>query len=235
MKNLGLIPRSEQAAHSEKVRVAILTFLADETYSITDVIQKLIGFKSQQGAKGVLKKLSKDGLVKHHSMKNLAGRGLHLWGITARGIYAIYDPDELPERVRGFEPSRISLATLDHKIQIQLIKIYLIELDWSIEQIDPIVWDKKLPDIVTTKPSNRNELIALEVELTIKSKKRYADIITTYKSVQKNTPSLRRVVWLTDNEKAAAQLHSIFKNLDEGSINLHKFMSLDKFQGKNGR
>lgn len=227
----GLIPRSEQAAHSEKVRVVILQFLNDETYTTAEIIQRLVGYKSKQGADGVLKKLANDGLLKHHKMKNFAGRGLSIWGITARGIYAINDPHELPDKVRGFEPSRISLATLDHKLQIQLVKIYLNELGWSIISIDPNIWDKKLPDILCTKPSEEFEQIALEIELTIKSQKRYGDIITTYKSMQYGQQSLRRVVWLTETEKAAAQLRSIFKGLDESCLELHRFMSLDAFKG----
>ncbi len=229
MNAKGLIPRSEQAAHSEKVRIAILAFLSDETYTTVEVIQKLVGYKSKQGANGVLQKLAKDGLLKHHKMKNFAGRGLSIWGITTRGMYAINDPDELPDRVRGFEPSRISLATLDHKLQIQLVKIYLNELDWSVKQIDTNIWDKKLPDIVCTKPSQEDELIALEIELTIKSQKRYGDIITIYKSAQQQ--NLRRVVWLTETDKAAAQLRNIFKALDESCLELHRFMSLDAFKG----
>lgn len=227
----GLIPRAEQAAHSEKVRTAMLNFLSDETYTTVDIIQKLVGYKSKQGANGVLKKLANEGLVKEHRMKNFAGRGLVLWGITTRGMYAINDPDDLPERVRGFEPSRVSLATLDHKLEIQLVKIYLKEIGWPIKNIDNNLWDKKLPDIICSKPSQPNELIALEIELTIKSQKRYGDIITTYKSVQNEQQELRRVVWLTDSDRAAAQLKGIFEKLDNSCLELHRFMSLSKFKG----
>lgn len=230
----GLIPRAEQAQHNEKIRTSVLKFLIDEIYSTVEILQQLMNYKTKQGALGLMKKLEKDGLVKLHRMKNFAGRGLHIWGITPRGIYAITDPDDLPDKIRGFEPSRISLATLDHKLQIQLVKIYLNELRWSIIPIDNNIWDKKLPDIVCTKPQLENELISLEIELTIKSLKRYSNIITTYKILQNEQP-LRRVVWLTDTDKAAAQLRSIFKGLDESCLELHRFMSLDAFKGTKER
>jgi hypothetical protein len=228
--NRGLIPRAQQAAHSAKIRVSLLEFLNDESFTTADVVQRLVGYKSKQGALGVLQKLTKEGLIKHHKMKNFAGGNLNLWGITPKGIYAINDPDELPTRVRGFEPSRVSLATLDHKIQIQLLKIYIKELGWSVKKLNPSIWDRKIPDIICTKPDQDEELIALEVELTIKSQKRYADIITSYKSDHLDT--LRRVVWLTETEKAASQLKNIFRKLDDSCLDLHRFMSIDAFMGK---
>ena len=121
----GLIPRAEQAQHNEKIRTSVLRFLIDETYSTIEILQEFVHYKTKQGTLGLMKKLEKDGFVKLYKMKNFAGRGLNIWGITPRGIYAISDPDDLPDRIRGFEPSRISLATLDHKLQIPVSYTHL--------------------------------------------------------------------------------------------------------------
>ena len=229
MSTKGLIPRSEQGKHREDVTRRVLEFLFDETYTTSDVIKKLLGYSSLQGATGLMKKLEREGLIKHHAMKNLAGRGLHLWGISKRGIYAICDPDELPERVRSFEPSRVSLLMLPHKIEIQLVKIFLLENKWSIQSIDPDVWEKKIPDIVCKKP-NEDRVISLEVELNIKSQKRYISIIKEYQELQ-DIGRVDRVVWLTETDRQSAQLAGIFKRINEQSSQLHVFMTLAKFKG----
>ena len=229
-KTAGLMPRSEQHAHREAITLKALSFLQDETYSTTAVLQELLGYTSRQGIKGMLNKLVKEHLVKHHPIKNLAGRGIDLWGITKRGLYAIDESGVLPDNVRGFEPSRVSLMALPHKVEVQKVKIALLNCGWSIDNIQDHAWQDKIPDIVISHPTE-DAIFALEIELHVKSQKRYAAVIQHYKAAH-NSEQMDRVYWLAEDDKMANQLAAVFHRIDPTVGDVHIFQSLEAFKKK---
>ena len=225
----GLMPPQKQVQHNQKIRTKILKFLSEEKYSTPTVLQELTRYKSRQGVAGVMEKLAQNGLVKKHKINALGGLNFVVWGITAKGIYAVSESDQ-EKNVRGFDPSKMSLLTLNHKSKIQLLKIKLLDQTYITPPIDPDIWKLKIPDLISSEHED-GELLAWEVELTIKSQRRYQEIADLYGSLKWRN-RLKRVYWLTESENDAARLHSIFRKIEfedgEASpMELHRFMPFD--------
>lgn len=238
----GLIPRAEQGAHNKLVRESLLLFLQQYPYAVTEAIQAFLNYKTERGTTGLLKRLVQHGYVKHHKMKNLAGRGLNLWGLTVKAIYAINDPASLPKRVRGFEPSRVSLATLPHTTETQRVhaalwntyrKVWVPKLSEKAKRLrERIGKSTRLADLAYCEKND--EYAEIEVELTIKSRRRYKEILSIYMDYHES--ERYTVVWLTKTGDDARRLRSIFAEVSEFyggeariSYGLHQINTIDEF------
>lgn len=230
IKRYGLLPKSEQHERALHIRALVLNFLYYEPYTTVGVIQELTGYKSVQGATNLLRKLEKQGLVKRHRLTDLAARQLSLWGITGAGCSAIYDPDTSHyQRTRGFDTSKIFLTTLNHLVQTQLVKCRMLnsQRDITIEYINLNTWDKKQPDILATivNKEGASATVAYEIELTIKSIKRYEQIVINYRKFLREE-MCDYIIWATKNETDKEKLTEIFTEM--GSEGSHHFRTIDE-------
>jgi len=231
-QDYGLIPESERAERAEFIRSKVLSFLYYEPYTTAKVVQTLAQYKTIQGANKLLRSLEAQGFVKRQRLTNLAGRGMSLWGITGAGCAAIYDPEKsFYKRTRGFKTDSIYLTTLDHLNQMQLLKCRIInsKRNISILYIDKNIWKDKVPDVLAklVLEDGNESIIAYEVELTIKSEKRYKEIIGDYKPhIKKNQCDY--IFWVSDTESKRDKLSNIFKR-NNGSSH-HKFRTLEELK-----
>jgi hypothetical protein len=175
-----LTPAERQTRIAEKQRL-ILRFLRDETWTHVDVVQLLLGFQTVQPAYKFLKKLEALELLKSSSMPVAYGRDITLWGITANGLAHSFDDSEVYLERPTFSISRVSASTMQHKIDLQVIRV-LAEgkgfSSWSDgSQLGLRKSGLKVPDAVARLG---DRTIAIEVERTIKTAKRYADVISSH-------------------------------------------------------
>ena len=228
--------KEERRAH---IRYEICTLLTDEFYTVIDIVIFLGGYKSRQGASKVLNQMVRQGLLVRYPIKSLGGRGLVLWGITKLGAHYYLKEKDLDYRVKYFDPSKVSLTTLDHKLTIQKAKIILSNQGFYICRLKDHEFKKKEPDFLFQNLSEYHKYYAGEVELTIKTKKRYIEIFKNYyrekcylESSMKE--SLEQVFWITKTDIDAIRLLKIFKFISEGKCseeicNLHTVMTIDGF------
>jgi len=206
-----LMPPAERKKRGEENRQAILKFLRDERWTHIDVIQALLGHKTPQAIYRILGKMAAEGLIAKAEIPVAYGRDVAVWGITVHGLAMSWDLDEAVEPRKPFEPSKVASTMMQHKIDLQLLKVRALRSGWS-DWVDGSLlgWRKsewKVPDAVATDPQGRTT--AIEVERTVKSKKRYAEIIVSHLE-SKRAGRWERIVYLSPTEAIAARIEREF-------------------------
>ena len=220
-------------------RLQICKLLRDEFYTVTEVIIYLCGYRSRQGASKVLNQMVREGLLVRYQIKSLGGRGLVLWGITKYGACYYLREEEIERRIKYFDASKVSLSTLEHKIEIQNTKIFLEQNDFMFFSLKEFDFRSKKPDLLFSN-FDQDDYYAVEVEFTIKSKKRYIEIFKQYFQDKQYlqlsmNENLEQVFWLTKTESDAKRLINIFQFISENKCSkemseLHCVMTLASFK-----
>jgi hypothetical protein len=172
---------NERTQRTEEKRRLVLRFLRSETWSTSDVLGLVMGVKTRQGIHNTLMKLERDNMIRRHLMPVGTGRGLTLWGITPHGQAFAWDEDEEMQDFPVFEPSRIALSSIPHHLDIQMARIKAESAGWTNwVTCDRGVFFKQVPaehrpDALMTRPDG--VVIAIEVERTIKTRKRYQQVL----------------------------------------------------------
>ena len=209
----GLLPPRERKERTAAKRKAILRLLRDEIYTTREVIQELLAL-APTPAKMTLSAMARDGLLRMEQVQCSNGWRPYLWGITSEGQGAAFDVATEQPSDRIFEPGRVGLTVLRHTIAIQLCHIRAERSGWTHWQAgDKLgVWEKGegRPDAIATTPDN--ERIALEVELTLKTTKRYESVLWD-RLRQLKSGNFERICWVTDGVDRARRLESIIKNI----------------------
>ena len=166
---------------SEK-RELITNFLKSETFSTPDILSQVVGMKGQ-GAHATLKAMVRDGLLR--CMELPTGHKMQMiYGLTPHAA-ALASDFAAGEIVSYFEPGKVSCWTLQHSLFIQKLRLQLESEGWTDWKSDrqcrregqKNAW-LKVPDALATNP--QGERVALEVERSYKSLKRYPDILSNY-------------------------------------------------------
>ena len=232
MNNDHLVPRAQQAEITIAKRSKVLSFMYYEKYTTWQVIKELVGHKSFQTTNDLLRKMEKQKWIKRYKSQDIAARNMSFWGITMAGIYAIYDEEVMPYlRKQGFDTKKVNITQLNHLTHEQLIKCKVInsERDIRLRYINKRTWRVKKPDVLTSLYRDEDEItIAFEVELTIKSIKRYKQIINHYHLNHKF--KFDNVIWATKDEKDKRKLKTIFENSNAHSY--HYFYTIEELDGK---
>jgi len=162
----------KQARAQEKRRV-LLQFIASETYSDLNTCAELLGV-SETNVRATLKSLENVGAVTSEG-HFIQGRQKLIFGITSHGNGLL----GLPENT-FFKKSSVNSSYIQHTLQIQKIRIRAERLGYSWTPIKVLrTWGlKKIPDALATDPSGKK--ISIEIERTIKSRKRYEEIASAH-------------------------------------------------------
>lgn len=157
-------------------RDIILKFLRDETWSNLANLSILLKMELSPTLK-TLQQLERDEFVVSHKLPELR---LTLWGITPKGLAFAWAEHETMEPRPYFGLSKLSIVMVRHYLDIQLARFSAENAGWT-------AWMPgsrlpaglvKRPDAVVTNLAG--EKIAVELERTIKTQKRYESIISTY-------------------------------------------------------
>lgn len=203
----------ERIVKRDEKRRAILRFLRDETWSNADVLATVAGIGTRQGVHKTLAAMERDELVKRHKMP-IAGRvDLTVWGITPHGLGMAMDPSEPYQDRPSFEPSRLSLSRVPHQLDLQKARISAEALGWK-----EWVRGERLgfktpirPDAIALHP-NGQARIAFEIERTIKTRKRYQQILADHLS-QIQARQWDAVFYLCTDD-IAPRVQKIYESID---------------------
>jgi hypothetical protein len=212
---IGLLAPAERKARTNAKRTAILRHLRNEIYTTREAVQELLGV-APTPAKMTLAAMARDGLLTMAQVECPNGWRPYLWGITPQGQAMAFDPATEQPAERVFEPGRVGLTVVRHTITIQLCRIKAERAGWTNWQAGDRLakWEKGQgrPDAIATSPSG--ERLALEIEHTLKTKKRMETVLWD-RLRQIKVGNFERVCWLTDDEVRALRLETIVKSIDD--------------------
>jgi hypothetical protein len=211
--NQLLNPAERQERIVEK-RTLILRLLRDETYTHIDIIRLLINVNTTQAAHQTLNKMVRDNLLKKAKIDISYGRPITLFGITNNGLAHAFTLDEKFEVRASFQPSKVKPTMLKHKLAVQQIIVKSTHFGYSnVENTDLLNLRKsgcKVPDLIAEQNGKK---ISIEVELSIKSIKRYSDIIIAHLLSMK-AGHWHEVHYLLPSNDLKARLERIFRSIE---------------------
>ncbi|MES9844889.1 MAG: MobC family replication-relaxation protein [Candidatus Sedimenticola sp. 6PFRAG5] len=211
-----LLPPDQRQARVAEKRRMVLRFMRDETWTHVDVLQELLAFKNVQNVNSTLRPMERDGLLKRVSVDMTYGRSITIWGITTTGQAYAFELDEPLEDRPGFEPSKIKPSTLQHRIDLQLARVRAEKAGWTNWEPGHLLGKRmsgvKLPDAIATDPQGQR--VAIEIERTIKSRKRYSEILVSHLS-QRKAGSWQKILYLSPTTDFAARVQRVFFSISQ--------------------
>ena len=162
----------------------ILSFLLEERFSTSAVLALLLDM-TPNGVQRILLKLEKNELIKAHTVDfELSAWNLKIWGLTPTGALLASDLDE---DLKFFEVGRIKPVTIAHSLALQRVKVVALRFGWEQWESSSRMLKKanesrstwvQVPDAVARSPKGRK--IAVELERSAKTPKRYVEILANY-------------------------------------------------------
>lgn len=205
---------AERTARMEAKRFQILRFLREEIYTTREVVQVLLGV-APTPAKQTLAAMARDGLIRLAEVQTADASKFHIWGITAEGQAMAFNLETEQPNEKYFEPGRVGLTVLRHTLFIQLARLAAEKKGFTNWQNGDrlAMWEKDQgrPDAILTSPSG--ELIAVEMELTLKTTKRYEDVLFD-RLRQIKAGAFSRICWVCETAEKAKRLQAIINKID---------------------
>lgn len=212
---------SKQQKRSAEKEKKISDFLRDESFSIAPIIGSLLDLQPS-ATHTTLNGMQKRGLIKQWYVQfevTSAGR-LSIWGLTPTGALLAADDGSCDY----YEAGRIPIITMAHSIAIQRVKVVAVKSGWEqwlssrrmrqIAHKDRSKW-LQVPDALATSP--KGQKIALEIERTVKTPKRYEEILSNYCQMLLDK-TVDRVVYVCP-EKIAPRLERLFLRIESIFVN----------------
>jgi hypothetical protein len=212
---MTLLAPAERAERAAAKRTAALRFLRTNVYTAPEVLMALLSTSARQVIQRLMSSMQREDLIRSEQVVMASGRQLTLYGITQRGQMLAADiqaGEAISDKV--FEPGRVSYSVLQHTIDIQLLQIQAERAGWRDWQLGDRLekWSagQGRPDVIATHPSGARW--ALECERTIKTRKRYAAILSDrLQAIRRG--DVARVVWLTPTADEAIRLAHLIKSI----------------------
>lgn len=180
----NLIPHSHSArmARRDEKRRKVLAFLRTEIWTVPEVVGLVVGVADPRTVRSTLAGLERDELIAHESCVLPSGRRVELVGITMSGQANIAYLLDKPLVERCFERGRAGLSQVEHRTDLQRLRILLAQQGWSgwaYPDRQPVLDKARAgghrPDALVTSPNG--SVVALECERSIKTGKRYRSIL----------------------------------------------------------
>ncbi len=173
---------------------------------------------SRQATHKTLVQLEGEALLKRHKFKALGG-SITLWGITAHGQAMAFYPESEEPYAAYFEPSRISEQNIRHQLDLQKMRLAAERIGWANwtdgSRLGDIPKNGKRPDAIAIDPQGRRT--AIECERTIKTRKRYEQILVTYLRAIKSG-KVDMVIWVSPTPEISQRLKAIVTGIKSVSI-----------------
>ena len=218
--------RSERINHKRR---DILRFLREETWTHVSVLRPLLGFKNVNNVNSTLRTMERDGLVKRAQIETAYGRPISVVGITSHGLNYAFDLSEELQDRPVFEPSKVNPSTMQHRFDLQLAHVKATQAGWKDWEPGHLLGRRmpgvKLPDAVAT--NLHGQRVAIELERTLKSRRRYTDILVSHLQ-QKKAGSWDRIVYLSPTPDLAARVQRAYRSIDQAKHNGQVFTVTDQ-------
>lgn len=175
---------AERERRRRDKRDQVLRWLRLNTWSTSEVLRKVVGFNSRQAIAKLLQGLCREELIRSATISGEFGRPVIIWGITTHGA-ALAALEGEPVSIRTFEPSKVNPLTMQHALDIQVLQLRAQNGGWRWQAIDGELSrsEAKYADAVALRPDGGR--VALEVERTVKTAKRYAEILIAHLEARK--------------------------------------------------
>ena len=224
----------------------VLSFLLEERFSTATVLALLLKM-TPNGVHRTLLKMEKEGLIKPHTVDfELSVWNLKIWGLTPTGALLAADMDE---DLNFFEVGRLKPITIAHSLALQHVKVIALSQGWSewkssskmlqSANLSRSTW-LQVPDAVAMSPKGRK--IAIELERTVKTPKRYVEILANYAEML-SSDVIAEVIYICP-ENIAKRLERLFHRIEkiifrgkaipvpEGLLKRFYFVTYDEWEVK---
>jgi DNA-binding Lrp family transcriptional regulator len=183
MSNL-ISSKAERDRIKAEKQSKILSFLLEERF-ITAAVLALLLKMTPNGVHRTLLKMEKEGLIKPHTVDfELSSWNLKIWGLMPTGALLATD---INEELKFFEVGRTKPITIAHSLALQRVKVISLSHGWKQWESSSKMLKKanesrsiwiQVPDAVACSPKGRK--VAIELERTVKTPKRYVEILANY-------------------------------------------------------
>lgn len=184
MNKLNAMTYQQKMKINERLRMRLLHFLAEETFTSITNISILLEREYSQAYR-LCKKMESEGLLKMHQVDQHSNRHITIVGISSAGIQFLRENLYLRnEDLKPFVPSKTrSAESLKHKLKIQ--KFRAIYNTRMVRQVSPFMSyirtpNKPYPDFAIHVSAGNKNIFLAELECTQKSKIRYEDLLNRY-------------------------------------------------------
>lgn len=216
MSNL-IISKAERGRIKAAKETNILSFLLAEGYSTAKILAQLLKM-TPNGVQRILRKMEANELIKAHTVDfELGSWNLKIWGLTPTGAL-LATPEN--EKVNFFEVGRVKPITMTHSLALQRVKVLALSQRWSEwESSSKMLQNANLsrstwlqvPDAVAISPKGRK--IAIELERTVKTPKRYVEILANYAEML-SSDVIAEVIYICP-ENIAKRLERLFHRIEK--------------------
>lgn len=207
---------SERMAKKQDNETEILRFLKDEIFSTAEILSKVLNYTAASTVYSTLNRMCVNGLLSTEKVDIGGYRPFKLYGITQHGTVMVMEDHDDPFKLKAFEPSKITLSTLEHRLDIQKIRLLSRNLGYQWKSTSNLKLEKgqKYPDGLM----RRDGMIwAVEIERVAKSPKRYREITEIYLN-QITQNSWSGIVYLFPNEQLRDRVKRIFHAVDSATV-----------------
>ncbi|EPP2939110.1 MobC family replication-relaxation protein [Salmonella enterica subsp. enterica serovar Bareilly] len=207
---------SLRMARNAEKQEQLLRFLRSEYYVSADNVAALFNVVALPPVYRFLSKMEADGFLVSAVFGD--GRGQKLWGLTPHGVAFSFAEDETITDITPFQPSKISTANIRHHLDVQRLRIFATRQkmhDW-LPASSMTVKGVKTPDAVAKTPTGK--LVAIEVERTVKTPKRYREIAGNYLT-NRQAQGWDAVWYIMPDSATKNRVQRIFENIDSVVIN----------------
>jgi hypothetical protein len=216
MSNL-INSKTEQGRSKALKEALILSFLLEEGYSTAKILAPLLKM-TPNGVQRILRKMEAKELIQTHTVKfELSSWNLKIWGLTPTGMLLATPEDE---KFKFFEVSRVKPITMAHSLALQRVKVFAISQGWDewkssskmlqSANLSRSTW-LQVPDAVAMSPKGRK--IAIELERTVKTPKRYVEILANYAEML-SSGIIAEVIYICP-ENIAKRLERLFHRIEK--------------------
>lgn len=177
--NSGLISNpSIRAARNEEKKQLLLEWLVDFTWTTPPIAGHVMGVTSRGAINKSLTQLEHRGVIRSAKIQPITGRTLRIVGITPDGLLWCDNNESACEKPT-FDPARVALSTAQHRLDVQECRL-------KVRDADNFSWiaENNYPKELTYRPDaiikTANKSIALELERTAKTRKRYQQLVVQH-------------------------------------------------------
>ena len=175
---------AERRQRQQTKRDLVLNFLATEIWTGFSILQGVLDL-SEPATLRTLNGLERQGLIRRHRVSELR---TSIWGITPQGLVmgGTVEEPTIVNNSRAFEPSKVKPLGIAHKLSTQEARLAAKRAGWTEWKATPETAARHhiQPDAVARDIAGR--AVAVEVERTVKSKKRYEAIFAAYLQIIKS-------------------------------------------------
>lgn len=208
-----LLPRNEAFKRYEQKLNDALMFLRIERWSHQKILQKKLGLKSRQAIHKTLVKFEKNGAIRRYQIEDGFTHPLTIWGITPHGVMLSFHEGEEITDIRAFEPSKVKPSQVNHTLDIQQARVKAELAGWT--NWDYAGFSKKglkNPDAIATRPDGK--VVAIEIERTLKSFRRYPDVLVSHLAARKQG-CWDEIYYLMPDKSMKRKVERIFASIDK--------------------